>query len=322
MIGWIIFLFLFGLALSALFSGSETGFYRIPRVRLRLDALGGDWFARGMLWMTNHASLFVATTLIGNNIANYCTALAIVMAVNHFLDNSTSLQVLAPIVFSPILFVYGELLPKSVFYYMPNRLLRRWGPLLAVFSLLLLPFSGLFWAISRLAQTMLGEPPQRLQWRLARTELTRILKEGHQAGILRPSQRRLAEKIFAIASRPIVEFGLPAEKWRWTREGIHRSEALALARKYELDVLPVESADEKGHLVGYIRVPELYIEEAAVQVRIHPLLEISDRATHLATLMEMRHAAEVLARIVDPDGVTVGFVTSEQLCEPLFRNDI
>ena len=131
MIGWILLLFLFGLALSALFSGSETGFYRIPRVRLRLDALGGDWFVRGMLWMTNHASLFVATTLIGNNIANYCTALAIVMAVNHFLDNSTSLQIIAPIVFSPILFVYGELLPKSVFYYMPNRLLRRWGPLLA-----------------------------------------------------------------------------------------------------------------------------------------------------------------------------------------------
>ena len=129
MIGWTLVLFLFGLALSALFSGSETGFYRIPRVRLRLDALGGDWFARGLLWLTNHPSLFVATTLIGNNIANYFTALSIVMAVGHLFGESTSLQLVVPIVFAPILFVYGELLPKSVFYYMPNRLLRRWGPL-------------------------------------------------------------------------------------------------------------------------------------------------------------------------------------------------
>ena len=62
-----------GLILSALFSGSEIGFYRIPRVRLRLDALEGDFIARGLLWLTNYPTLFVATTLIGNNIANYIT---------------------------------------------------------------------------------------------------------------------------------------------------------------------------------------------------------------------------------------------------------
>ena len=322
MIGWTLVLFLFGLALSALFSGSETGFYRIPRVRLRLDALGGDWFARGLLWLTNHPSLFVATTLIGNNIANYFTALSIVMAVGHLFGESTSLQLVVPIVFAPILFVYGELLPKSVFYYMPNRLLRRWGPLLALFALLLLPFSGLFWAISYLAQKLFGELPQRFQWRLARTDLARILEEGHHAGILRPSQRRLAEKIFAVASRPITEFGQNRENMQSVSEDVDPSQAIALAHQYELDVLLVKSADERGHLTGYLRVPELYIDEAAIQVPVHPLLEIDDGSTHLAALMEMRRASEVLARIVDPDGKTVGFVSTEQLCEPLFSGDI
>ena len=58
----IILLLISGLALSALFSGSEIGFYRIPRVRLRLDALEGDVVARGLLWLTNYPTLFVATT--------------------------------------------------------------------------------------------------------------------------------------------------------------------------------------------------------------------------------------------------------------------
>ena len=33
---------LVGLLLSALFSGAETGFYRATRLRLVLDAMGGD----------------------------------------------------------------------------------------------------------------------------------------------------------------------------------------------------------------------------------------------------------------------------------------
>ncbi|HAY81283.1 MAG TPA: hemolysin protein, partial [Planctomycetaceae bacterium] len=34
-------LFLGGLLLSAFFSGSETGFYRVTRVRLVIDGIGG-----------------------------------------------------------------------------------------------------------------------------------------------------------------------------------------------------------------------------------------------------------------------------------------
>ena len=64
-------LFVVGMLLSAFFSGAETGFYRVTRVRLVLDAMGGDWIASRLLSLTNNPTLFVATTLIGNNLANY-----------------------------------------------------------------------------------------------------------------------------------------------------------------------------------------------------------------------------------------------------------
>ena len=319
MIGWVVLLFLCGLALSALFSGSETGFYRVPRIRLRLDALGGDWFARGLLWLTNYPSLFVATSLIGNNIANYCAALAIVVLVEQLLGNSIVMQIVAPIACAPILFVYGELLPKSLFYYMPFRLLRRWSPLLAIFTVLFLPVSGLVWALSHMMQRLVGQSPQRLKWRLARGELTSILEEGHQIGILRPSQRRLAQGVFLLADRPVGEFAQPTKNWHWVSEGVDRDEALIVARQYEQDVLPVESANDPGCLIGYLHVPELYVDEAAVQVRVHPLIEISNTATHLAALMTMQRASQVLARIVGPEAETLGFVTTERLCQPLFQ---
>ena len=57
--------------LSAFFSGSETGLYRVSRTRLVLDGLAGSRAARGIVWLLNHPSIFVATTLVGNNLANY-----------------------------------------------------------------------------------------------------------------------------------------------------------------------------------------------------------------------------------------------------------
>ena len=47
------------------------------RFTIALDAMGGDWIASRLLSLTNNPTLFVATTLIGNNLANYLTSYAI-----------------------------------------------------------------------------------------------------------------------------------------------------------------------------------------------------------------------------------------------------
>ncbi len=60
---WILLMLLIGVFFSAFFSGSETGFYQVTRVRLVLDARGGDPVAKGLLWLTNNPSLFVAACI-------------------------------------------------------------------------------------------------------------------------------------------------------------------------------------------------------------------------------------------------------------------
>ena len=133
---------LVGVLLSAFFSGSETGFYRINRVRLVLDSRSGDLIARFLLYMTNNPSLFVATTLIGNNLANYVTSLAIVLATRAMIGESHGLaEMIAPLAAAPFVFVYGELLPKNMFYLAPNRLLRLAGPIFLVFVVAFAPIA-------------------------------------------------------------------------------------------------------------------------------------------------------------------------------------
>ena len=173
---YISLLFVAGLALSAFFSGAETGFYRVTRVRLVLDGLGGDWIARSLLWLTNNPTLFVATTLIGNNLANYLTSLSMVMGTHLLLGGDSFLvEMLVPIALAPIVFIYGELMPKNLFYSAPNMLLRRGGPLFLFFTVLFAPISALLWGVGRLLERILGQAPLRVQLALARSELQQIL---------------------------------------------------------------------------------------------------------------------------------------------------
>lgn len=320
MIWLIVLLFLVGLFLSALFSGSEMGLYRVPRVRLLIDAMGRDRIARGLLWLTSYPSLFVATTLVGNNLANYLTSLAIVMGVHHAFPGAGAwVEIVAPIALSPILFVYGEHLPKTMFYESPYRLLRTAAPVFGICTVLFLPISALLWVVSKLLERLLGESPQRLQRRLARKELAQVLDEGHEIGILRPAQLRVAQGLFAIASRPLAETVTPLARVAKIRLGMKKQNVLRLARRLRVTELPVESEDRTRSLVGYIQVADLYLDEKDEVGEPQPLMKLSGSETHIAALMLMQSAHQPLAEVVDEEGGTLGVVTLTQLTEPLFR---
>ena len=113
-------LFLVGLFLSAFFSGTETGLYRVSRTRLVLDGLSGSRAARGIVWLLNHPAIFVATALVGNNLANYLTSLAVVMAGAAWFGAGSAAELLGPMLMTPLVFVLGELLPKYLFFTLPT----------------------------------------------------------------------------------------------------------------------------------------------------------------------------------------------------------
>lgn len=312
-------LFSSGLLLSAFFSGSETGFYRVPRIRLLIDSLAGDRASRGLLWLTNYPSLFVATTLIGNNLANYMTSAAVVLAAGHLFHGSVTAELCAPVMIAPILFVYGELLPKNLFYHAPTMLLRVCSPVFLSFTLLFLPFSGLLWALSKLLEWLVGESPQRLQRRLARKELALVLDEGHVAGLLRPSQRMMAKGIFAVANQAVTEFITPLDQTAVISQGASRADVLRVARQHDSAAVPVCGKDAPGELLGYVFVPDLYLDNSDQVGEVRMLIEIPSTWTHLSALMQMQASDETLARVVDHEGRTLGIVTNDQLSEPLFR---
>ena len=317
---WLVLLLLsVGIFLSAFFSGSETGFYRVTRVRLLLDGLGGDLVSRMLLRLTNHPALFVATTLIGNNVANYITSLGIVLVVKMAFGHSQFAELMAPLVLSPLVFVYCELLPKQFFYHSPNRLLRRSGPLLLFFTLLFAPVAVVLWVLGWFLERLVGQTPLRVRLALARKELQQVLQEGQEAGILHPAQRDLAQRLFANASQNVLKSSTPLSRVTAVPLGADKETALRLARRQQSAIVPVREAEGR-ELIGYVRVIDLQLHDAATIEHVRPLPRIARSESHLTALIRLQSQKADVAILEDQKGNAVALLYTDQLTEPLFHD--
>lgn len=311
-------LFAVGIGLSAFFSGTETGLYRVPRVRLVLDALSGRLLARGLIWLLNRPAMFVATSLVGNNIANYMVSFSVVLAVEHlFAGQATTAELIAPIMMTPVVFVLGELLPKYLFFNAPYRLLGLAGGPFLLTTLLLAPVSMLLGLMGQLLSLLTGETPFRVQLAFARTELQRVFREGHEAGLLGTRQRTFAQNVWEVGTRPAFAYAVPPDRLPMISDPSRLERARLEARRQGHYLILVR----RGRTIqSYIRYAELRLRGSDGQVQLHDVVHVPMESDHLDVLMQLvQHDSEVAA-LDDPQGKVRAVVTRRQLLEPLLSD--
>jgi CBS domain containing-hemolysin-like protein len=307
-------LFFVGLSLSAFFSGSETGLYRVSRTRLVLDGLSGSRAARGLVWLLNHPTVYVTTTLVGNNIANYLTSYSIVLAVATFFRAGSSVELIGPMLMTPIVFVFGELLPKYLFYHAPHRLIKATRPFLLAATVLFAPVSLLLGFLGRGLQQITGQTPFRLRLAMARRELDQMLRHGHEAGILAAGQRSLAQQLFEVGNQTANSFGLPADRFAVVDAPVDVSKARQLARRRNHPIVLVKRGDR---IIGFLWYADLRVHQPTLE--LNPVIRgrIEDR--HLRVLLRLYDAGSEVAVLSDDRGKVSSVVTRRQLVQPLIK---
>ncbi|MCH8243920.1 MAG: DUF21 domain-containing protein, partial [Planctomycetes bacterium] len=245
--GWIIVaavLFLLGVRLSAFFSGSETGFYRVSFLRLSIDANAGERVARRLLWFARNPSYFVATTLVGNNVANYLTTFAIgLAAVTMFPAKAGWIEIAATLAIAPIVFLSAELLPKNLYFRAPLYFLRRDAARLTFFYYLFLAISLPLIGITKLIERWRGTRQPKLELLLGRNRLVQVLSHGRPAGLLTSSQAQLVHGLLHTAAQPVGKAAMiAAEKVSGVSDGLSVDEVLAFAEENGLSRVPVRRA--------------------------------------------------------------------------------
>jgi len=177
-----------GLLLSALFAGSETGWYGTNPLKLRHFARTNRR-ANLLAWTLKPSGSFLATLLIGNNLANSLTVQAGLLLAAQW--GWREVEAWTALVLTPLVFILGEVAPKQWMATEPLRRLLWLAPALAFFRLLLIPLT---FPIAALANRFESDSSVS-----GRRELAALLKEGGMA-LPRESQA-LAAALQALESR-------------------------------------------------------------------------------------------------------------------------
>lgn len=313
-------LFLVGLRLSAFFSGSETGFYRVSFSRLTIDANSGDGFAKRLLWFSRNPSYFVATTLVGNNVANYITTLAIGLGISAILPGEVGvMEILATLALSPLIFIFGELVPKYLYFRAPLMLLRKDSKWFRGFYYLFFPISFPLVGITKIIERIGQKKDQPIESVLGRNRLNQMFSQGHREGILTDVQSRMINGLMHTASQSVRESITPTARILGISDDADRETVLEHARRYGLSHVSIKRAGTVADWFGYLRIADVYISREPLESLIRPLSRIPSQSSKLEALLILRNADELYGVVTQYETV-IGLISERGLVEQLFRH--
>ena len=133
---WILITLIF----SAFFSGMEIAFVSSNKLRIEIDKKRGYLISSFLSVFTRHPSYYIATMLIGNNVALVIYGLAMTGLLNPYLggitDSDSGILALKTLISTIIILFFAEFLPKTIFRVNPNSVLRIFAfPVMFFYSL-------------------------------------------------------------------------------------------------------------------------------------------------------------------------------------------
>jgi len=242
---------------SAIYSGSEIGFYSLSRAQLDLEASRGGRRARLVRWLASNDSALLVTILIGNNLVlEFSTSLGEGLFQRLSPDASAELQAaVVAVVLTPLVFLFGEALPKDLFRRRPGAFTQSVAPVLALSRVLYWPLERVLRVITLALEHMLGVKVERTGRLEARESLAIFLAEGRRHGALPARAEELARNALRLRGIPVSRAMVPWQRVTKLARGLDRGaafEALRVARSSRLPVV-----GENGAIEGYVHQLEV-----------------------------------------------------------------
>ncbi|GAA3193991.1 MULTISPECIES: hemolysin family protein [Streptomyces] len=216
--------------------------------------------------------------------------------------------------------VIGEMVPKNLAMAAPEKTALWFSPGLVAFARLCRPVTALLGACARgVLRLFRVEPKDEVEAVFTSEQLTHLVEDAGQAGLLAPAeQERLADAL-ELGSRPVTDVLLDRARLVTVDATVtpRQVEELTVATGYSR--FPVCAPG--GAYMGYLHVKDvLDLEERdrAVPQRIwHPMTTLRAELPLDDALTAMRRAASHLAAVAGPTGRVLGLVALEDVLEKL-----
>jgi CBS domain containing-hemolysin-like protein len=314
----------FGLMIACLvaegfFSGSEMGVVSADRMKLRHDAAKGSLGAKLALDMLNKPEWLLSTTLVGTNISVVAnTTMATALMLQLFGEYGSWLAVA---LVAPLIWVFGEIVPKSVFQQRADVITPRVIFLLKFFSWLFYPILLVFSLLTRLLAMLVGDKSGKQNPFTLREEIFALMQMSTDGGDIDRRESAMIRRLFNFEETTVAEVMMPLIDVVGIEQGATCGEAMRIARVKAHKRLPVY-AKRVDRIVGLIDALELLgvDPQEPISAYIRPVDYVPGSKSIQTLLMDMQRERHLLSVVVDEFGGAEGIVTVEDIIEEIVED--
>ncbi len=305
------------LLLKGFFSGSEIALVNSDKVKLTARANQGDRGSKEVLELFKTPDVMLGTTLVGTNIATVAlTTIVTLLFVDGFGDKG---EFLAFLVFTPILLILGEIVPKSIFQQKSDEL----APLaifpLKIFSIIFYPVIFVFSRIARFLARLLGGGKVEQNFFMTREQIRSVVEMTERTSSVDAFDRGRIRRVIRFGDTTVGEAMIPIAEVTTINQKRGVLRAIATVRRKGFNRLPVY----KGNMSNIIGIATLTTwdlmtrETAAKKLEefVRPAQYVLQFQTIDELLPILRQREDHMAVVVDEFGSAVGIITMEDIVE-------
>ncbi len=320
---------LISIVFSAFFSGMEIAFVSSNKIYLEIEKKQIGFFSSFLKKLTRSPSKFIATMLLGNNIALVVYGLfsgkLILDLFFPYVDSSESLDFIyifyQTLLSTFVILITAEFLPKVLFQIYANILLKYLSIPSYFFYVLLSPVTNILNSISN---SVLSK-----YFKTKEDEL-RIVFSKDELGDYINEELANDPKINEIDSEiQIFQNALEFSNVRAREVMVPRFEIISVDRYGDFSKLKQMFIDNGlskilihreniDHIVGYVSLLDMFNEPKSIKSIIHPIVLIPESMLINDVLNLLTKKRKSVAVVIDEYGGTSGIITIEDIIEELF----
>jgi CBS domain containing-hemolysin-like protein len=323
----VLIIVIISLLFSAFFSGMEIAFVASNKLRIELEKKQGRFPSRIISFFSKHPGQYIATMLVGNNIALvvYGIFMAILLEpfiIRHF-PSDISILIIQTILSTLVILFAAEFLPKTIFRNNPNSLLK-------IFTLPVLFFYGLLFPLA-VFTTWLSNTMLRKIFRvdISKSGRNTVFGKVDIDNFLTESQKDQKKDEEIGHDIKIFQNALDFSSVKLKECIVPRNEIVALEVNKSVEELKqafIETGFSKiliylesiDNIIGYVHSLEMFNKPQTIREKLYklPIVPETMPANKLLGLLTREHKS--IALVVDEFGGTAGIVTLEDIVEEIF----
>jgi putative hemolysin len=268
--------------------------------------------------------------LLATNLVHYLATSFTAWTLLRLLQNENMVEFYTTAILAPTLFIFGDLIPKSVFFYRADSLVGAMAPAIwgtwriftASGAIRLLQF------LLRLLSRMLGVSVDTAAAVdvTKRSQVRQLLTETQEEGQLSPLQKDMMKRLANIPEVSTGSILIPIQKIEMADVSSSRYDLLQILARCPHRRVPVYEKD-KHNILGYIDIERVLTDSAnAIDLRkaVVPLFRLSVSASVLDAISMLRKGNHPIAAVVADSSAAsaeskkvLGILTLKDLVEEL-----